>query len=327
MSSTGFRGGFASLGKGAKWFAGVVIVALVGALSTVVVRMLLPPAELSAKLGDVAIDRNVTLQEYAIRHAGGQHASLRRGAGAMLLVAAQTDGTGTTTDGTGTTTDGTGTTTDGTGTTTDGTGTTTDGTGTTTDGEGPVVGPQLDDEDVAKLGAGVEQALDAPDTRRITITPACLENASAPDCGLASVQLYMKVVEEDGSPANVSTATVEHRLARVFRGTRTQPSRADPGKRQLVGVTVNFDVTLTGFRGGTAVVLWSLYSGRTGVTVPDAWLRRQRALTLRGQADRESARGEFWVPVPQRSGPFFIRIGVYDDHGTRLDSEDTPVFR
>jgi hypothetical protein len=48
---------------------------------------------------------------------------------------------------------------------------------------------------------------------------------------------------------------------------------------------------------------------------------------LRGDVNRDSGSGEFWVPIPQLRGPFFIRVGVYDDHGTRLDYADTRHFR
>jgi hypothetical protein len=173
----------------------------------------------------------------------------------------------------------------------------------------------------------VQEALDTPRARLIVVAPDCFENAIAPDCGLAGVQLYMQAAEEDGSAADVSPQTVGRRLARVFGATRTQPSRADPVRRELVGVAVQFGVTLTGFRGDTADVRWSLHSAGTGVRLPDPWLREQRALLLRGEAGRDTASGEFWVPVPRRRGPFFIRIGVYDDDRTRLDFADTPSFR
>jgi len=51
----------------------VVIVALVGALAAVIVARWFGPDELGAKLSNVTIDRNVTLDEYAERHS--DHAS------------------------------------------------------------------------------------------------------------------------------------------------------------------------------------------------------------------------------------------------------------
>jgi len=41
--------------------------------------------------------------------------------------------------------------------------------------------------------------------------------------------------------------------------------------------------------------------------------------------DRESS--EFWVPLPKRRGPFFVRLTVYDDEGERLTFSDSKSFR
>jgi hypothetical protein len=49
-------------------------------------------------------------------------------------------------------------------------------------------------------------------------------------------------------------------------------------------------------------------------------------LLLRAQVDSDSGSGKFWVPLPAAHGPFFVRLGVYDDHGTRLTYQDTSSF-
>jgi hypothetical protein len=41
----------------------------------------------------------------------------------------------------------------------------------------------------------------------------------------------------------------------------------------------------------------------------------------------DSASDDFWAPIPKLKGPFFIRVGVYDAHGERLDYADTQRFR
>ncbi|HVL31344.1 MAG TPA: hypothetical protein VM299_03855 [Solirubrobacteraceae bacterium] len=318
----------ASIGRGAKWLIGIVVVAVVGALAPVVVSWLLPPEEVEAKLSNVSIDREVSLQDYAIRH-GAEHASAR-GAGAIALIAATraqedtTTGGGTGTGGETTTTTGTETTT----TTTGGETTTTGGETTTTaieetDG---VLRLRLAPADARRVNAGVRDALERPDVPEVAVPPVCLQDATDEGCGLTSLQMRMEIADEDGAVGDVSTQTVARRLAQVFRGTRTRPATTDPTRRELVGVTVNFNVAMTGLRGDTADVRWSLYSGRRTVRVPRPWLRNQRALLLRADAERESASGEFWVPIPQARGPFFIRIGVYAGD-TRLDYADTPRFR
>jgi hypothetical protein len=41
--------------------------------------------------------------------------------------------------------------------------------------------------------------------------------------------------------------------------------------------------------------------------------------------DRSSA--EFWVPLPRQTGPFFVRLSVFDDQGERLAFADSKAFR
>jgi hypothetical protein len=90
---------------------------------------------------------------------------------------------------------------------------------------------------------------------------------------------------------------------------------------------VNFDVTLTGFRDRRANVRWSLFDARGGGPVPPEWLKGQVALWMEGQAQTDSGSGTFWVPLPKSEGPFFVRLGVYDEDGDRLDYEDTQSVR
>ena len=343
-----------ALGKGGKWLAGVVVVALVGALVSQIVPRMFGPAELAAKLTNVSIDSNVSLEEYALRRgSGGRFASGRAAAPAVQLIAlhhvadAETTtveeraaGDETTTTDT-TTTEVEPTTTDT--TTTEVEPTTTD---TTTTQDGPTTSGrsrfgrdtvrELVPDGVAKqkLDAGVRGALDAPRVPQLLVLPpACDNDVVSPECGLTSLQLNLGVADENATAAlqltaqDVSTRLVQEQLAKVFRGTRTAPAQSDPSKRDLVGVTINFNVSLTGFDGESADVRWSLYSKSAQRPVPRDWLRNQRALLLRGEAEKDNGSGEFWVPIPAVKGPFFIRIGVYDADGTRLDYADTPTFQ
>jgi hypothetical protein len=327
MSSTPSRGGWlASLGKGGTWLAGVIIVALVGALVAKLVPPLFGPDEIAAELSNVSVDIGVTLEEYSIRHAD-RYAAAQGGSATMQFVSAQAPvepAAGA--DGETTTVPGQTTTVPGRTTTTPGQTTTTPGQTTTIPGQA-ILGPRLDAAERDRLGAGVQAALDEPSVPKIKLAPDCLRNAVDPSCGLASLQLHIEVADKDGSVDHVSQQTVERRLAEVFKGTRTEASASDPGTRELVGATVNFNVALTGFRGAVADVRWSLYSARPGGHVPGDWLRNQRVLLLRGEADKDRAGGEFWVPLPEVEGPFFIRVGVYDEDGVRLDYANTRDFR
>jgi hypothetical protein len=131
------------------------------------------------------------------------------------------------------------------------------------------------------------------------------------------------VRDEDGSPAEVNPATVKRQLVKLLASTRTLASGG--GKVQPVGVTVNYNVSLTGFRGRTVTVRWSLYSAEGGV-VPRDWLRNRPIRWLKGEAEKDSASDSFWVPLPKIGGRFFVRIGLYKEDGVRLDYADTEEF-
>ncbi len=379
MTSPPSTGWLSSMSKGGKWLAGVIVVALVGALVSQIVPRMFGPEELGAQLSDVSLDANVTLDEYAIRHADSTGradagpVTARDGRPSMMLVAARSEGdpasaidgdtsgaaksgdsrtstSGDKVDASGTSTRGdkagdtrTTTTDGGRTTTTDGsTGggrtTTTGGGRTTTTGGGrtttlqdgvSILPLEIEALDRRKLAAGVEGALDELGaTEPLMLTATCLAEVVSPECGLSSMQAQLVATDDvNGATEPVSQVDVAQRLAKIFRGSRTVRAQSDPSKRELIGVTVNFKVALTGFRGRTAEVRWSLYRARQSVRVPRDWLRNQRAMLLRGQADRDSASGEFWIPIPQLKGPFFVRLALHDAAGTRLDFADTKSFR
>jgi len=312
------------LSRGVRWLLGVIVVALVVDLHTAVVRGCAGPAERGAELSDVAIDRNVTLDEYAIRHENDS--ASRPGSASLMhlevhLVAQaipedvppeepepqepeepqpeepepeepQPGGQ------------------------------------TTADDMGVLLRRPFSPKESEALNAGVQEVIDES---QLDVGPACEEDAMQPKCPLpallflpADVEAGVLTVEQEGP---LSAETVARRLRKIFNGTRTRPLSPAGGKRQMVGATVNFNVSMTGFDDGRADVRWSLYSAGDNALVPRDWLRTQRALSLRGEANKDSASGEFWVPLPKAKGPFFIRLGVYDDDNTRLDYADTPRFR
>ncbi len=126
--------------------------------------------------------------------------------------------------------------------------------------------------------------------------------------------------DDGGGGANEREARARA-LLKVLRGTRTRPS--EDGRLAPMGVTVSFDATLAGFSERRADVRWSLYDARGAGRVPRDWLLNRRALQLTD----ESASDDFWVPLPKRRGPFFVRIAVYDDDGNRLTFRDSRRFR
>jgi hypothetical protein len=97
------------------------------------------------------------------------------------------------------------------------------------------------------------------------------------------------------------------------------------GGQVPVGVTVNYDISLTGFRGRKVTIRWSLRG--PGGTVPLKWLKNEPIHWLRGEADKDSASDSFWVPIPKAKGPFKVRLGIYNGDNVRLDFEDSKRFQ
>jgi hypothetical protein len=283
------------------------------------------PAKLSAKLRHVKIDTQVTLDDFASHHETETAWSPNSSKWLLLAadVVAQTPTENGTTGTEGTTTEGT---------TTEGTtgteGTTTEGTtteGTTTEGDGDIVqGVPVSDEDRQHLNHGLDIALNNPNpaVSQTDVGAACDDDLTDPDCGLRSTVTYLL------SPHSPVTAmTVAGQMVTLFAGLRKQPP--PPTDREPLGVTVNFNVTLTGFRGDSADVRWSLYA-EDGGSVPEEWARNQHVLTLKPRAQQDVESPDFWIPLPpprSRGRRFFVRVGVYDEDGTPRAEKDTEPFR
>jgi hypothetical protein len=305
---------FSSLSRGAKWLVGVA--AAVGTIATAIAAVagLWPdppaePAELGADLSHVSIDPSVTLDEYAVRQ-GAEVAWTPRGTAVFAAdVVAQAETGGATIPEAG-------------------------ASGPEGDGDGPhgdgdfVLELRLSPEATARVKEGFLDALgDLPvDETQIGFSQ-CFVNLSGPTCGMSSEMGPggIGVFEEDGSETEVSAATIADRMSLILAGTRTLLS--DQGETQLLGAIVDFDITLRGFRDRRANVRWSLFDTGGGGPVPHEWLKGQVALWLEGQAQTDSGSGTFWVPLPKNEGPFFVRLGVYDEDGDRLDYEDTQSVR
>ena len=147
----------------------------------------------------------------------------------------------------------------------------------------------------------------------------CGEDLSAPNCGLRRTPLTYLLAPH----SEVTAEVIADRLAELFHHLRTSDQDVPPGP---LGVTVNFDVALNHFQGDEAEIRWSLYT-RGGGEVPRDWLRNQRVLSLKAEADKDFGSGEFWAPLPSREGSYYIRFGVYDEDGHRVTFRDTGRFR
>lgn len=191
---------------------------------------------------------------------------------------------------------------------------------TTTDGGEPAseIGAVLRE----RLHEGMAGALTDPALSELSIPAPCVDDPAAVLCGGQTLRYMVTTEEEHGPDSGDSPEAIQRRIVSIFRQTRTgEPDQA--GKRPLMGVDVNFRISMTGFEGRSAVVHWSLHHvDGAGGAVPEAWFDR-RVLEVEAEADKDMASPEFWVPLPRHEGPFVVRVSVY--HGdTRLVAQDSP---
>jgi hypothetical protein len=309
-----------SLSTGVQWLVKVVVGAgaVAAAIGSILALWPGPDPAPHAKLTNITRDPDVSLQEWEDRHRGENNAQASTGEPMLLaayqLAQAETDGLTITED----TTTQEETTTDETMTEE----TTTEETTTDEDG-GPDTGgdivtePLPSPEQRARLNRGLDLAVEEPSVPELDLG-VCGEDLSDPSCGLRSTMTYLLRPQSE-----VTAVVVAERLAELFDGIRASDEDLPP---EPLGVTVNFDVSLTGFQGDEAEIRWSLYSARGGGAVPRDWLRNQRVLSLEAEADEDSGSGEFWAPLPSREGPYVIRFGVYDEDGDRVTYGNTRRF-
>jgi hypothetical protein len=307
---------YESLSRGIQRLVAVVVGAgaVAAAIGSIVALWPDPDPAQQAKLTNISVDPQ-SLDEYELRHRAERGEEANR-AEPLVLAAyllAQTETEGTTTEETTTEE-----------TTTDETTTeeTTEETTTDEDGgpdtEGDIVTEPLPSpEQRARLNRGLDLALDEPSVPELDLG-VCSEELSDPSCGLRSTMTYLLRPQ-----SAVTAVVVAERLAELFEGIRASDEDVPP---EPLGVTVNFDVSLTGFEGDEAEIRWSLYSARGGGAVPRDWLRNQRVLSLQAEAQKDSGSGEFWAPLPSREGSYYIRFGVYDEDGDRVTYRNTRRF-
>jgi hypothetical protein len=107
-------------------------------------------------------------------------------------------------------------------------------------------------------------------------------------------------------------------LLTIFHHTQTN------GTHQPVGVIVNFNVTLSGPVGQRAVVKWTLWSLHGNPPAP--WLHLRPVIKLAGQSTSDHGAPQFWIPLPDGRGPFYVELSVWHEHGGRIAYMDSPQF-
>jgi hypothetical protein len=114
---------------------------------------------------------------------------------------------------------------------------------------------------------------------------------------------------------NVSYADFERSAGR-------EPKPADA---QVVGNVFSVRVRLQGYDGSDLPLRWVVYDAGTRSRVPGPdW--EQTGLTFRPRNDDQAGRGRLWVPIPPKSGTYFVRLTLQDGEGQILDERDSDPF-
>ncbi len=287
-SKGALRRWYSSLSRGVQWLVAVVVGAgaVAGAIGAILALVPGPTPPLRANLSQVRVGSKLTLTEWA-EHKAAETAAVLSGPTASRLAANVMVQAGDET--------------------------TSVGGATPPNGQqGQIVQPTpLRAEDVKALNDGLDRALSNPAASLTEVGSACLSGVANPECGLRSTADYLLKAHSPSTPESV-----ENHFLTLFDGMRIAPAVGQP-----VGVPVDVHFSLTGLSGHTATISWTLYRRRGLADVPEDWVRGERVLRVSGGSG-QPASAEFWVPIPIDAGPYYVKVSVSDEDGTRLDSEE-----
>jgi hypothetical protein len=96
-----------------------------------------------------------------------------------------------------------------------------------------------------------------------------------------------------------------------------------PEVRNQPGMTLSFDVMITGYEGQPSTLRWSMYDAETRELLSDPAFVDQfgfpeKYITPNAGTDERTV--ELWVPVPRIAGSYYVRVVLYDPDGRRLDA-------
>ena len=129
---------------------------------------------------------------------------------------------------------------------------------------------------------------------------------------------------EDITTQNGVAFTSSESLLEILNGTRSRV--VSGGLAEPLGVAISYDLTLEGFRNRSIDVRWTLFAAGKGAMVPQDWLVNRKAKTEIAKATFDRASDEFWIPLPKKPGPYFVRVSAWYQND-RLDASDSVPFR
>jgi hypothetical protein len=121
----------------------------------------------------------------------------------------------------------------------------------------------------------------------------------------------------------VSADEAAHEIVALLVTTRGEPG--PNGEREPLGERVTADVEVSGLRGKSLDVFWSMFSQSGAAPLPAPWQGRNLAYRLHSSTDHDTGSFNLWIPTPATPGRYYIQLELTVD-GAVLDSADSPYF-
>jgi hypothetical protein len=137
----------------------------------------------------------------------------------------------------------------------------------------------------------------------------------ASDCGES-----MKALAGAGNAPAPRAEAVQH-LVNLVKQART----AEADQSEPLGVVVTVDVELTGLRNEPVLLSWSMWQKGGAHRLHGDWLNTNLAYRLTATSNQDTASLDFWIPLPPKPGPYFIRSILTSD-GSTIASVDSETF-
>lgn len=123
-----------------------------------------------------------------------------------------------------------------------------------------------------------------------------------------------------------SPVRYRERRAQILHALGTPPGE-QAGMLTLAGQLVYVESTVEGFKRRSVTLRWSLYDARSRRRVPGPSFADRPAQRLDLDAPTDRTMQLVWIPPPPSSGPYFVRVGLYDQRETLLDLADSRPFK
>ncbi len=156
------------------------------------------------------------------------------------------------------------------------------------------------------------------------LAPAAESTATTGPCGsdAGCVLRSINPTNDDGTPmAPAKKAEVVRQVVKGSRTTWVKKTR----KREMVGAVINVNVELIGLRGKRVLLSWQFWRGDGHTQVYGNWLNDNYAYEIIPGSNHDSAALNFWIPMPKKKGPYFIRTKLTKDGQPLATIDSKPI--